>query len=275
MSFFISLSGLKAAQTGLEVSSNNLANVASTGFKRSRASFVDIFANLPSQSSNSTVGLGASVQQVQQNFSQGNLETTSRTLDMGISGDGMFVLRDPATPGTLTYSRNGEFAMDFDRNIVSASGQRVQVLPVDANGVATATDVGSLIDLNVPVASPTDPDSTLVGLSIGIDGVVSADYSDGSLIPLGQIALADFPAKEQLQQLGNSQWRESRDSGPPMIGAPSAGAFGEVRSGTLERSNVDITEELVGLITAQRNFQANAKALETAGNISQSIFQIV
>ena len=107
-----------------------------------------------------------------------------------------------------------------------------------------------------------------------IDGLVTATYADGSDQVLGKVALASFTAQEGLRPVGDSHWQSTGDSGPPAINAATNGALGTIRSGALERANVDITEELVGLISAQRNYQANAKAIETSGTITQTIINI-
>ncbi len=114
----------------------------------------------------------------------------------------------------------------------------------------------------------------LDGVNVGEDGIVRASFSNGDNLALGKIALANFSNPSGLRQLGNSTWAATGVSGEPRLGEPGQNGFGGLMSGAIERSNVDITEELVGLIAAQRNFQANAKALDTASQISQTIFNI-
>lgn len=114
----------------------------------------------------------------------------------------------------------------------------------------------------------------LDGVTVGEDGIVRASFSNGDSLALGKVALANFSNPSGLRQLGNSTWAATGLSGEPRLGEPGVNGFGGLMSGAIERSNVDITEELVGLIAAQRNFQANAKALDTASQISQTIFNI-
>jgi flagellar hook protein FlgE len=109
---------------------------------------------------------------------------------------------------------------------------------------------------------------------VASDGLVSASYADGTVEPVGVVALASFIAPTGLKQVGSSNWEATGISGSPSYGEPGAGQFGSLLSGALERSNVDIAEELVGLITAQRNFQANAKAIDTATQISQTVINL-
>jgi flagellar hook protein FlgE len=114
----------------------------------------------------------------------------------------------------------------------------------------------------------------LTGVTIGSDGLVKASFSNGEIKALGQVMLANFSSPEGLRQEGNSYWSTTGLSGEPTLGTANSNGFGKLMTSTIERSNVDITEELVGLIAAQRNFQANAKALDTASQISQTIFNI-
>ena len=274
MSFYTSLSGLKGAQTDLSVISNNLANVGSTGFKRSRAQFGDLFAASPSQSTKMQAGQGVRLNAVVQQFTQGTLEGTDKTFDLAVAGEGFFVTRGDPPRQAVTYTRNGAFQVNANRQIVDTIGATLQLLPVDANGTVTSATLASATDFVLPSGSPLDPTVPLINVSIGIDGLVTATYSDGSEEKLGKVAMASFTAQEGLRPVGDSHWQSTGDSGPPAIDAATNGPLGSVRSGALERANVDVTEELVALISAQRNFQANAKAIETASNMTQAIVAI-
>jgi flagellar hook protein FlgE len=242
MSFYTSLSGLKGAQTDLSVISNNLANVGSTGFKKSRAQFGDLFASAPTQTTKMIAGQGTRLNAVVQQFTQG--------------------------------TRNGAFQVNANRQVVDTIGSTLQLLPVDASGNVTSTALASATDFVLPSGSPADPTVALVNVSVGIDGLVTATYADGSDQLLGKVAMASFTAQEGLRPVGDSHWQSTGDSGQPSIDAATNGPLGTIRSGALERANVDVTEELVALISAQRNFQANAKAIETASNMTQAIVSI-
>lgn len=274
MSFYTSLSGLKAAQTDLGTVSNNLANVGSTGFKRSQAEFGDMFASSPTQSTKMTVGQGVHLNGVIQQFTQGTLEASDKTLDLAIAGEGFFVVRSAPPKQEVTYTRNGAFSANAQGDVVDTIGSRLQVLPVDANGNATSTSLADAQNLVLPSASPNNPAVALANVSIGIDGLVTATYADGSSQMLGKIAMASFPSNEGLRPIGDAHWQSTGDSGQPLVNTATNGALGSIRSGALERSNVDVTEELVSLISAQRNFQANAKAIETDKNMTQSVLNI-
>jgi flagellar hook protein FlgE len=274
MSFYTSLSGLKAAQTDLATISNNVANVGSAGFKKSRAIFGDLFASAPTQTTKMIAGQGTRLNGITQQFTQGTLEATDKTLDLAVAGEGMFIVRGDPPRSEVSYTRNGAFNVDVNRRVVDTIGSTLQLLPVDANGNVTGTNLSDLFDLVLPSTKPSDPTVSLANISIGNDGLVTATYGDGSNQMLGKVAMASFTAQEGLRPIGDAHWQSTGDSGQPAINAATNGPLGTIRSGALERANVDITEELVALIGAQRNFQANAKAIETATAMTQAIINL-
>jgi flagellar hook protein FlgE len=274
MSFYTSLSGLKGAQTDMSVISNNIANAGSIGFKRSKAQFGDIFASSPTQSTKMIAGQGQRLNGITQQFTQGSYESSEKTLDMAIVGEGMFVVKGDPPREQVTYTRNGAFTATPDRNVIDSTGQKLQLLPVDSNGNVTNNTLAGAFDFVLPPGAPSDPTAQLVNVSIGLDGLVSATFANGEAQVLGKVAMATFPAMEGLRPVGDAHWQSSGESGPPTIDAATNGPMGAIRSGALERSNVDITEELVMLIGAQRNFQANAKAIEGASQLSQTIINM-
>lgn len=271
MSFYTSLSGLKGAQTEMSVVSNNIANAGSIGFKRSKAQFGDIFAASPNQSTKMIAGQGTRLNGITQQFTQGSYESSEKTFDMAVVGDGMFVVKGEPPRNQVTYTRNGSFSPLEDGRVVDSTGATLQLLPVDADGNVTSRALASTTDFVVPQHAPGNPDAALVNVSIGLDGLATATFADGSNQTLGKIAMATFPAMEGLRPVGDAHWQSTGESGAPTIDAATNGPMGTIRSGALERSNVDITEELVMLIAAQRNFQANAKAIEGASALTQTI----
>ena len=154
------------------------------------------------------------------------------------------------------------------------NNQVMGLFPVDANGNVTGTALTDLSDLILPSTKPGTPTVALANISIGSDGLVTATYGDGTNEMLGKVAMASFTAQEGLRPIGDAHWQSTGDSGSPAINAATNGPLGTIRSGALERANVDITEELVALIGAQRNFQANAKAIETASTMTQAIINL-
>lgn len=274
MSFVTSLSGLKAAQTDLSVVSNNIANSNSIGFKKSRAEFGDLFASAPTQNTKSVAGQGVRLNGIVQQFTQGSLNSTGRTLDLAVAGDGFFVVKGQPPREAETYTRNGAFTVNVDREVVDATGNKVQLLPVNAAGQITSTAGADMFDFVLPETDPNDPNAVLSNITVADDGVVTATYSNGAQARVGAVAMASFAAVEGLRPIGDSHWQATGVSGVALVNQAGNGPLGTVRSGTLEAANIDLTEELVGLIAAQRNFQANAKAIETANNMTQAIVNL-
>lgn len=275
MSFYIALSGLKAAQSDLSVISNNVANVNSTAFKKSRAVFGDIFAAAPMQTTTQVAGQGTRISGVQQQFTQGTVETTDKTLDLAITGESFFTVRTAPPSSQISYTRNGAFSLDDQRYVIDTTGARLQVLPVDASGVPTGTTTADLTDLQIPQSyNDGTNDIQLSSVEINEAGLVTATFADGTTQKLGNVALAAFPSSEGLRQQGDAHWQSTLSSGAATYGSGNAGLFGTVRSGALERSNVDLTEELVALIAAQQNFQANAKTIETETTVSNAMINM-
>ncbi|GMM93540.1 flagellar hook-basal body protein [Qipengyuania sp. MTN3-11] len=268
MSFYTSLNGLKNAQTSLGVIAHNIANSETYGFKRSRTEFSEIVAGSALTNPKMIQGIGASVKSISQNFSLGPVEQTGSALDLAITGDGFFTTRSPID-GVTRYTRAGSFQLSETGNIVDNSGNSLQLFPVDASGRVTGNRLG-----NATVPTQNAAGSEFIGVTISETGVVNASYADGSVEPVGAVALATFISPGGLKKVGDANWEGTGLSGPASYGAPGSGAYGTLLSGALERSNVDIAEELVGLITAQRNFQANAKAIDTATQISQTVINL-
>lgn len=161
MSFFTSLSGLKGAQSDLAVISNNVANVGSIGFKKSRAEFGDLISASPLQSG-TVAGQGTRLKEISQQFTQGGFQTSDRALDLAISGQGFFVTK---TGSQLSYTRNGAFSLDGDRYLIDSNGAFVQVLPVDSSGVLSASGITSATNLQIPQSAGAPVATSAVQLS--------------------------------------------------------------------------------------------------------------
>ena len=268
MSFFTSLSGLKNAETDLRVIANNIANAETVGFKKSSVQFADLVATGSATDPRRSPGIGATVAGITQDFVLGPLEQTGRALDLAIDGDGFFALSNPFS-GDVSYSRNGNFRLTAGGELEDSWGNRLQAYPVDAAGIPTSAIPA---DVAVPVANGAG--ATLANVTINVRGIIIAAYADGSSQPIGQVALATFPAPNGLRAAGQTKWQATGESGAAVFGNPGIGTYGEMISGALDRSNVDLAEEMVSLLTAQRNFQANAKAIDTATQISQTVLNL-
>jgi flagellar hook-basal body protein len=180
------------------------------------------------------------------------------------------------------YLDKGELTFDTSGNLVSqvAGTQLERVLLDDGKGALTINiDYSASTQFASPFAVLSQsqdgaPEGDLVGVTIGVDGLVSASYSNGSQKSLAKILLVNFSSPKGLRQIGDSSFLASSASGNPILGTAGGAGFGTIRAGATERSNVDLTQELVDLITAQRNFQANAKAIETSTTMTQAIINI-
>jgi flagellar hook protein FlgE len=403
MPFKTAISGLQAAQVDLNVIGNNVANSSTTGFKRSRAEFRDVYAVSNVGVPSNDAGRGVDTSRIAQQFSQGNITFTDNALDLAVNGQGFFMLDDN---GERSYTRDGAFGLDRDGYIVNAQDRRLLTFGADASGNITgalgplqlsqannppqptaAVTVDTNLDANAtppPIAifDPTDvntynettamsifdsqggshlmqmyyvrdaavntwqmhtyvngtavsgPDTLvfdgagllttpasgnfalpaftptpgvnpinvtltvsgstmfgapfgvslltqdgyttgrLSGLDIDSDGIVLARFTNGQTQVQGQVALANFPNPQGLQPLGDKSWGQTFGAGLVLEGKPATSSFGLIQGGALEDSNVDLSEELVGLIIAQRNFQANTEVISTADAITQAVINI-
>jgi len=408
MSFNTSLSGIHAANADLNVTSHNVANVNTVGFKQSRAEFSDVFQGSSYGLARNTIGSGVRLSGVVQQFTPGKNNPTGRSLDMAISGEGFFTL---SANGARVYSRAGNFQADANGYIINPQGARLQAFAPNASG--HGFDMGRLSDLQLhdttsppkqtntvtlgftlpanaekPKVADFDPENSttynhssggvtifdslgvshiqtsyfvksenknewivhsfvdgkrvgdeagsvvkfsetgellepadgrialgtfkpetgagdmalkldvtdsaqygeafdlrdsrqngygngrLNEISIDPSGVVYARYSNNADVALGQIALTTFPNPQGLQQQGNNVWTQTSSSGDPRMGAPDTADFGQIESGALEMSTVDLTEQLVNMIIAQRNFQANAQMISTQDQVTQTVLNI-
>jgi flagellar hook-basal body protein len=174
MSFYTSLTGLNGAQADISAISNNIANVGTTGFKRSRAEFGDIFATSPLQAASSAIGSGTILKSIKQQFTQGNIEASLNALDLAISGQGFFVMKPSLTSTQTVYTRNGAFSVNNDRYVVDSQGQLLQVFPVNDDGSVIATGIQSARNLQLPTTSglPKASETIQLGLNLPADAEI-------------------------------------------------------------------------------------------------------
>ncbi len=245
--------GLDAQQTQMTVTANNLANVNTNGFKKSRAVFDDLlYQNVTqvgaatSQNTQSPSGLqlgtGVRVVATEPSFTQGSLDNTGNALDLAIQGRGFFQVLRP--DGTLGYTRDGSFQVNAQGQVVTANGYPLQPAITIPNGAQSIT--------------------------IGTDGTVSAQIAGQSQpSQIGTIQLADFINPAGLQDVGGNLMVESASSGPAQTGIPGLNGLGTIVQGSLESSNVNVVEELVNMIETQRAYEMNSKAVETTDQMMQ------
>ncbi|HMN16816.1 MAG TPA: flagellar basal-body rod protein FlgG [Ignavibacteriaceae bacterium] len=242
-------SGMYAQQLNVEVISNNMANMNTTAFKKNRAEFQDLMyqevvintvnSTTPGDRNSGTgviqVGNGVKPASTQKSFLQGDITATSNPLDVAIQGEGFFQVRK--VDGTILYTRDGSFKLNAEGNLVTAGGY--------------------LLDPEISL------DESSVGVIIGRDGTVELQQSDGNQFPVGNIQLVRFLNPGGLLALGDNLYGETPESGRPILGNPGFDDFGEIHQGYLEASNVDIVEEMVSMITAQRAYELNSKTVKT------------
>jgi flagellar hook protein FlgE len=173
MSFYTALTGLNGSQADISATSNNIANVGTTGFKRSRAEFGDIFATSPLQNASSSIGSGTILKGIKQQFTQGNISSSLNALDLAISGQGFFSLKPSLTSAQKVYTRNGSLNVNNDRYVVDSAGQFLLVYPVNDDGSVTAKDLDSALPLQLPVTSG-DPQATS-NIELGVNVPAAAD----------------------------------------------------------------------------------------------------
>jgi flagellar basal-body rod protein FlgG len=252
-SLFTAATGMQAETLNIDVISNNLANVNTTGFKKARAEFQDLIYQTmrePGARSTSTteiptgiqVGLGVKPVAVNRVFSQGNFKQTTNSLDMVIEGDGFFQVTNP--DGTVVYTRSGSFSRDSSGRIVTSDGY----------------------PLEPAVSIPSDATS----ITIGSDGTISVQLpGESTTTEVGSIQLAKFINPAGLKSLGKNLFMNTQSSGDPITGTPGLEGFGTLAQGYQEMSNVDIVEELVNMIISQRSYETNARTIRAADEMLQ------
>jgi len=257
-SLFIAKTGMDASQFKLDVISNNLANVNTVGFKRGVAEFEDLYyqtlrapgAQLANGSNTPTgllVGTGAAAVATTRDHTQGTLISSTQSYNLAISGDGFFNITLP--DGTTGYTRNGEFQRDNNGNMVTPQGYQLNPnINIPAN--ATAMTVSATGVVQYTVAGSTAPQTA------------------------GTIQLSSFINPQGLQSLGQNLYAQTAASGDPQTGDPGSDDRGQIKQSFLEGSNVNVTQELVDMITAQRSFEMNSKAITTADQMLQRLTQM-
>jgi len=257
-SLWISKTGLDAQQTNMDVISNNLANVSTTGFKRARAVFEDLLYQTlrqpGAQSSQQTqlpsglqIGTGVRPVATERIFTQGNMQQTGNPLDVAINGGGFFQVQMP--DGTTAYTRDGSFHVNAQGQLVTSSGYQVQ-------------------------PAITIPNNSL-SVTIARDGVVSVTRA-GSPTPtqVGTLQLASFINPAGLQSMGENLYLETAASGTPSANTAGTNGLGVLNQGYVETSNVNVVEELVNMIQTQRAYEINSKSIQASDQMLQKLTQL-
>jgi flagellar basal-body rod protein FlgG len=258
-SLWTATTGMSAQNLNMDVIANNLANVSTSGFKKSRADFQDLLYQIMkvpgSPTSDDTksptgiqIGLGVKPGAITKIFTEGDIVQTQNPLDLAIEGSGFFQVTLP--DGNTAYTRAGNFKLDGDGRICTSDGYPIQpdiIIPEDAQKV-----------------------------TISETGVVSAIVGDETTsTELGNIDLADFVNDAGLIAIGKNLFRETEASGTAIIGTPGTNGFGTLLQGYVENSNVNLVEELTNMITAQRAFEINSKVITTSDEMMQTVTNMV
>ncbi len=292
-SLFSAISGLRANQTMLDVTGNNIANANTVGFKASNIVFQDTLSQMLTAAGSPTgtapdntggtnpvqVGLGVQVGGITTNFNQGSAQVTGRATNLMISGDGFFVVSRGGEP---MYTRAGAFNFDSAGNLVTVDGDIVQGYKFTETTAATPTDPGVYtVDTTGATEGIAIPDmvddsgaNPMRSYNIGADGVVTGIYADGTKKPIFQLALANFANPEGLEKVGDTAFRSTTNSGTVQLGAPGTGRRGNLIGGSLEMSNVDLAQEFTNLIIAQRGFQATSRVITTSDQVLEELVNI-
>lgn len=257
-SLYTAATGMKAQQLQIDTTSNNISNVNTIGYKKQRAEFADLFYQTMEYAGTATsattqsptgieVGLGVRPTAITKIFTQGNFKETTNNLDLAITGKGFFQVQLP--DGTVAFTRNGAFKLDGEGNVVNSDGYRLIpeiVVPEDATQI-----------------------------SIGVDGTVSVlQAGDTQMNQIGQVEIANFINPAGLHSLGDNNFINTNASGDAILGVPGLNGFGQVRQGFVEMSNVQLVEEMTDLITGQRAYEANSKAIVTSDEMLQTVNQL-
>ena len=255
---YTATTGMLGQQLQIDVTSNNISNVNTFGYRKERAEFADLFHQVLQYAGSSTsettlsptgieVGLGVRPTSVQKIFSQGNFKETENNLDIAITGNGFFQIELP--DGTIAYTRDGSFKLDDEGTVVNSQGY-----------------------LLVPNITIPD-DATQV--NIGTDGTVTVVQGNETEVnELGQIETVNFINPAGLHALGDNLYLNTNASGDPIVGTPGLNGFGQLRQGFVETSNVKLVEEMTDLIVGQRAYEANSKSIQTADSMLQIVNQL-
>jgi len=270
------VSGLESFQQQMNVIGNNIANVDTTGFKAARTEFGDAFSNTLRVSSGGTsttsgsdsvqIGTGVTITGVTNDWTPGALNNTGVLSDLAVSGNGFFMVRDTVTNAQYA-TRAGDFSLDANGYLVTGTGERVQGF--SDSGLASRGDV-KIDTTGMPATS--DPNASVVSYSVDGQGKVNVKLSDGTSFTRGQVLLQNFQDPQALVNEGSNLFSGMALAGPlSASAAPGSSGLGSIQSGALELSNVDLSNEMANLITAQRAFEANSKIITTSDELLQNL----
>jgi flagellar basal-body rod protein FlgG len=252
-------SGLAAASQEISVISNNIANASSLGFKRSNASFSDLYTEMADSRNGSRIGSGVSQNAPRRSHAQGSLIVTGNALDLGMNGQGMFMLDTRNKLGEVSYTRNGAINIQEDGKLVNSDGLSY----LDVNSAPITLPFQAIGKDNLP--------QTLSEVKVTAEGFLRVTYGIDNYKTVAQLGLARFADENQLKAQGDNIFMATPESGNAVVGAGKDFGFGKIKSGALENSNTDITAELTLLIRAQQAFNGSAKMMQADADVTRRL----
>lgn len=263
------VSALDQFQQDLDVIGNNIANVDTVGFKSANVEFADALSQTigSNAAGSEQVGTGVVTSSITNTFTQGSITNTGVPSNLAINGNGFFVVKDPSSQEQYV-TRDGDFSVNSSGYLVTSNGMMVQGI-TPPGGTATG---------NIQISNALAPGgntSAVQSYTIGSDGTVNILLADGTEFAGGQITLQNFTSPTQLISVGNNLYNGMANAGPLAAAvAPGSNGLGNLVSGSLEMSNVDLASQLTDLITAQRGFEANAQTVTTSNEILQDLVNL-
>jgi flagellar hook protein FlgE len=262
------VSGLENFQQEMDVIGNNIANINTTGFKAGVVNFADSLSDTLQGASTTTpamqVGTGVEISSISNNWTQGAITSTGVSSNLAISGNGFFEVYDPVAKAYYV-TQDGTFSVNSSGYLVTANGDNVQ------GYTGGTTTLG-----NLQVTADPTTTLTMVSYTINSQGTITVTQSDGTTYVSGQVLLQDFSDPQMLVNQGNNLYSNMAAAGPTTaaLAAPGSNGLGTIQAGALESSNVDLSNEMANLITAQRAFEANSKIITTSNEVLQTLVQM-
>jgi len=260
-------SGLEAALRNLDVTSNNIANARTTGYKQRQASFVDMYSKSITTATGDPLGIGVQLPEIRANQAQGNLQKTDAVMDLAIEGEGLFALRDVANPNVNIYTRDGSFTLNKQGDVISRDGYNLMSsnnepinIPLKANGILTADGFQAF-----------GKENSLTAIVITENGNIQATYGGTNIVSLGKVGLTSFSDPNRLTPIGANLFRHSKESGIGVLGEPVSAGRGKIYSGALEMANTNITTELSNMIRAQQAFSGSSRLLQSEAEMVKKL----
>jgi flagellar hook protein FlgE len=275
------VSGLDAYQEQMDIIGNNIANLNTTGYKSATGNLVDAFSDTlqaataaTSSGTNGTnpeqIGTGVMTGSITNDWSSGGLNATGVASNMAINGNGFFVVQDPVS-GTQYVTQDGTFSMNTNGNLVNSAGMEL----VGYNTSSLSGTIGPIQIDTTGMPSTSSPTATLTSYTIGGNGIITVNLSDGTSFPRGQVLLQNFTDPQALTSVGNNLYSNTGNAGGLSApGTPGSTSLGTIQSGALELSNVDLSAQMADLITAQRAFEANSKIITTSDELLQDMVNL-